>query len=124
MSRPTDEHERIREQLRDHVRRGDTSGYDRLYQDAGADASKVPWARLAPNVNVTRWLDRAMPAGEGKRALVVGCGLGDDAEELARRGFAVTAFDIAPAAIDWCRRRFPSSRVTYVKADLLAPPVE
>jgi SAM-dependent methyltransferase len=68
------------------------------------------------------WLDREMPAGEGKRALVIGCGLGDDAEELARRGFAVTAFDISPTAVEWCRRRFKHTRVSYVVADLLAPP--
>jgi len=53
---------------------------------------------------------------------VVGCGLGDDAEELVRRGFDVTAFDISQTAIDWCRSRFPASRVTYVTADLLDTP--
>ena len=119
---PNDPHEQIRERLRARVRRGDNSGYDELYRSAGADPAKVPWAHLAPNVNVTRWLDRAMPAGDGRRALVVGCGLGDDAEELARRGFAVTAFDISPTAVAWCRRRFPQSRVSYAQADLLAAP--
>ena len=70
-----------------------------------------------------RWLDRETPSpGGGQRALVVGCGLGDDAEELARRGFAVTAFDISRTAIEWCRRRFKGTRVAYVAADLLAPP--
>ena len=29
-----------------------------------------------------------MRHGAGQRAVVVGCGLGDDAEELARRGYA------------------------------------
>src|SRR5687768_15832986 len=121
MSAPNDEHEQIRERLRERVRSGDNSGYDELYRNANSDPSHVPWAQLKPNVNVTRWLDRAMTTGDGMRALVVGCGLGDDAEELARRGFIVTAFDIAPTAIDWCRRRFPRSRVNYAQADLLAP---
>jgi SAM-dependent methyltransferase len=62
--------------------------------------------------------------GAGCRALEVGCGLGDDAEDLARRGFAVTAFDVSATAIDWCRRRFPGSPVEYVVADLLNPPAE
>src|SRR5262249_52868152 len=61
-------------------------------------------------------------SGHGKRALVIGCGLGDDAEELARRQFRVVAFDISPTAIAWCRRRFPNSNVEYVAADLLEPP--
>ena len=126
MSNPTDEHERIRQQLRARVRSGDNSGYDELYRNASADPSRVPWAKLAPNVNVTQWLDRAAPHGEpasaGGTALVVGCGLGDAAEELSRRGFNVTAFDIAPTAVAWCRSRFPDSRVNYAQADLLNPP--
>ena len=54
--------------------------------------------------------------------LVVGCGLGDDAEELAARGFRVTAFDVSPRAIDWCRQRFPDTAVDYRVADALALP--
>jgi ubiquinone/menaquinone biosynthesis C-methylase UbiE len=48
----------------------------------------------------------------------VGCGLGDDAEALAARGLDVTAFDISPTAIEWCRKRFPASKVAYKTADL------
>lgn len=54
--------------------------------------------------------------------LVVGCGVGDDAEELARRGCTVTAFDVSPTAIKLCRERFPGSAVDYVVADLLQAP--
>ena len=53
---------------------------------------------------------------------MVGCGLGDDAEELAARGFVVTAFDISAAAVAWCKQRFPASRVNHELADLLQPP--
>src|SRR6185295_16447201 len=49
-----------------------------------------------------------------------GCGLGDDAEELSRRGFLVTAFYVSPTAIDWCRARFPATTVHYAVHDLLA----
>jgi 2-polyprenyl-3-methyl-5-hydroxy-6-metoxy-1,4-benzoquinol methylase len=52
----------------------------------------------------------------------VACGLGDDAEELARRGYRVTAFDIAPTAIRLCHERFPDSPVDYLVADVLALP--
>ena len=56
-----------------------------------------------------------MPAVQ---ALVAGGGLGDDAEELSRRGFAVIACDISPSAAQWCQTRFPGSKVRYVVADL------
>ena len=58
----------------------------------------------------------------GKKALTIGCGLGDDAEQLAEWGFSTTAFDVSETAIRACRRRFPDSRVQYVAADLLQPP--
>ena len=102
--------------------RGDPTGwFEALYGAARGDASVIPWADLAPNPNLVDWLDRK-PGPRSGRALVVGCGLGDDAEHLAARGYTVTAFDIAPSAIDWCRRRFPHSSVTYTVADLLDPP--
>ena len=53
---------------------------------------------------------------------MVGCGLGYDAEFLAGRGFAVTAFDLAPTAIAGAKRLYPDSRVTYLAADLLDLP--
>jgi ubiquinone/menaquinone biosynthesis C-methylase UbiE len=56
------------------------------------------------------------------RAVVVGCGFGDDAEFVASMGFATTAFDVSPTAIVEAVRRFPRSTVDYVVADLLDPP--
>jgi len=56
------------------------------------------------------------------RALVVGCGAGDDAEHVASLGYPTVAFDLAPAAIAEARQRFPHSTVRYLTADLLAPP--
>ena len=40
---------------------------------------------------------------------VPGCGFGHDAAELARRGFRVTAFDFATAAIEGARGRYGSA---------------
>ena len=96
--------------------------FEALYVDAGGRAERIPWADRMPNPNLIDWLDRAPIPAEGLNALVVGCGLGDDAEELDRRGFNVVAFDIATSAIDWCRRRFPDSNVTYTRADLFQAP--
>ncbi|MDZ7952448.1 hypothetical protein [Nostoc sp. DedQUE09] len=39
------------------------------------------------------------PFASGQKALVIGCGLGDDAEALAHLGFEVTTFDISPTAM-------------------------
>jgi ubiquinone/menaquinone biosynthesis C-methylase UbiE len=52
----------------------------------------------------------------------VACGLGDDAEELAGRGYTVTAFDVSPTAIEKCRERFPASTVNYLVADVFDLP--
>ena len=95
--------------------------FDDMYRAADGDAGRIPWARLEPLPQLVRWLDDRPPP-PGTRALVVACGLGDDAEELAGRGCAVTAFDVSPAAIAWARVRFPRSAVDYLVADLLAPP--
>ncbi len=94
-----------------------------MYAAAGEDLAALPWASLKPFPLLVEWLDRA-GAGMGGRALVVGTGLGDDAEELARRGFDVTAFDFSPTAIERARERFPQSAVDYRVADLLDLPGE
>ncbi len=96
--------------------------FDVMYAGAHRDPRAIPWASLQPNPWLVGWLD-ARRSSLG-RALVVGSGLGDDAEELARRGCAVTAFDASPAAIGWARDRFPASEVDYVVADLFDLPAE
>lgn len=103
--------------------RGDFSGFfDAVYATAEGDAGGVPWADLQPHPVALAWLDQQGVQGEKRSALVVGCGLGDDAEELAGRGFQVTAFDVSPNAIAWCKQRFPASPVDYLVADLLDAP--
>ncbi len=102
--------------------RGDATGwFEELYAGASG-AAEVPWADLVANPSLLSWLAGREVDGTGRRALKVGSGLGDDAEALAQRGFSVTAFDIAPSAVAWARRRFPDSQVDYVVADVLAPP--
>ncbi|MGD1713389.1 class I SAM-dependent methyltransferase [Dapis sp. BLCC M172] len=97
-----------------------TAWFDILYSEAEGDAGQIPWARLTTHPYLQEWLDISQPQGEGRTALVIGCGLGDDAEGLAKLGFQVTAFDISTKAIAWCQERFPNSSVNYVVADLLA----
>lgn len=94
-----------------------------MYSAVGDDLGALPWASLKPFPLLVEWLD-GNGAGTSGRALVVGTGLGDDAEELARRGFEVTAFDLSPTAIERARERFPQSTVDYRVADLLDLPAE
>ncbi len=96
--------------------------FEPLYADAQGDATQVPWAKLAPHPYLQDWLTLRKPEGQGHSALVIGCGLGDDAQALSELGFQVTAFDISPTAIAWCKQRFPNSTVNYAIADLLLLP--
>jgi len=93
--------------------------FEELYAGAGGDSEEIPWAKMEANPRMVEWIaERSEITG---RALVVGCGLGDDAEWLSAAGFDVTAFDISQSSIDWCRERFPQSSVNYCVGDLLDP---
>jgi SAM-dependent methyltransferase len=102
---------------------GDPTGwFERLYVASSTGGVPVPWDREAPHPLLADWAEGRTFAGG--RALVVGSGLGEDAEFVARLGFATTAFDISATAIGGARARFPDTDVDYRVADLLAPPVE
>ena len=119
----SDPRARARALARESIARGDVTGwFEQLYVESERDGFAISWVDLAPNPHLVDWLSRH-PAHRG-RALVVGCGYGDDAELLASRGLQVVAFDVAPSAVDRCRGRFPESSVRYEVADVLAPPSE
>ena len=99
-----------------------TGWFERLYVAAGSGDAEVPWDRGGPNPSFAAWVEAQQPDGAGPSALVVGCAFGDDAELTASRGFATTAFDIAPSAIAGARARHPESRVDYRVADVFEPP--
>ena len=109
---------------KDFAAKGDPDGwFEEFYARAGGDIDKVYWADLEPGPHLVDYLDRH-PVPSGGRAVTIGCGLGDDAECLATSGYATTAFDISPAAIAMCRKRYPDSRVDYVEADLFELPAD
>jgi SAM-dependent methyltransferase len=60
--------------------------------------------------------------GSGRKAIVVGCGQGADAEHAAALGFDTVAFDIAPTAVRQAAETHPASTVRYVVANLFALP--
>ncbi|MEU8395633.1 class I SAM-dependent methyltransferase [Nonomuraea sp. NPDC048892] len=130
---------------------GDATGwFERLYAESATGDAIVPWDSRSPHHLLTEWGDQqfAAPGGgvgrsperaapdvgaedspgpaEGSRgrALVVGAGLGDDAEYVAGLGFQTEAFDVSESAVQLARKRFPGSQVRYQVADLLDPPKE
>ena len=94
--------------------------FEELYAGANRNSNEIPWARMEPHPKMVEWI-ASQPDVQGK-ALVIGCGLGDDAEWLSVAGFEVTAFDISESSIQWCKERFPSTDVDYIVSDLLNPP--
>jgi SAM-dependent methyltransferase len=78
----------------------------------GEDPALVAWTRA-----------REL-SGHEQRAIVVGCGLGADAEYVAELGYDTVAFDVAATAVRVARQRHPDSRVGYITADLLDLPAE
>ncbi len=122
MTEMTDKRARARQLAAEYTDRGDPTGwFEQLYREADQGTAKIPWADLQPNPNLLEFWERHAFPVQGA-ALKIGCGLGDDAEQLSRWGFETVAFDIAPTAIRECQRRFPDSRVAYTTADLLSPP--
>jgi len=98
------------------------SWFESLYAEASGHPERIPWAKLKPHPALMSWLDEQEFLRPGQGALVVACGLGDDAEALAARGYAVTAFDYSQSAIAWCQQRFDTSLVNYYQADLFSLP--
>lgn len=113
----------VRRLAQQSIDRGDATGwFEDLYQRASGDWDRVPWADRTANPYLVEWLAANDALACGRSCLVVGCGLGDDAEALSAAGFQVVAFDVSRTAVEACMARFPASRVEYVEADALAPP--
>ena len=66
--------------------------WEERYQSAN-----MPWDRGGTSPALLMWLDAG--ALTPCRVLIPGCGRGHEVLELARRGFDVTALDIAPSAV-------------------------
>ena len=108
-----------------YLRAGDPTGwFEDLYAAAEEGQAIVPWDRRAPHPLLVKWAEAQPPPGTAHRALVIGCGLGEDAAYLSGLGWGVTAFDISPSAIAAARRRFPTVPADFRVADLLNPPEE
>jgi len=95
---------------------------DSVYTDAQGDYKAVFWADLEASPYLVKWLEKnknqLTSNLQDKKAIVIGCGVGDDAEALSDYGYKVTAFDISPEAIKLCKKRYPNTKVDYLVADL------
>lgn len=97
-----------------------TGWFERLWASAADGAVTTPWDHDDPHPALAAWV----PADEPGSAVVVGCGLGADAEHLARLGYRTTAFDVSASAVAAARTRHAGSPVTYAVANLLDLPHE
>jgi len=87
--------------------------FESVYENANHDdLSSIPWATLAPNVYLEKHLSTEGVVTD-KKALVIGCGLGDDALMLEKYGYEVEALDISVSAIAIAKKRHPQSKVDF-----------
>jgi SAM-dependent methyltransferase len=111
--------ERVLELSKESNERGDSAGwFEKLYAEADGNPERIPWGNLSPNEYLVSFAETTNLKGDGKTALVIGCGLGDDAKYLEELGFKVTAFDISPTAIRWAKQRYCETKIDFQVADL------
>ncbi len=117
-----------------------TAWFEQLYAAGRRGEVDLPWQRELPNQCLVEWAQRegfaggAGAAGQGgglaavaaptrrDRAVVVGAGLGLEAGYVASLGFATTAFDVSPTAVELAAERVPG--VEFVVADLFSLPIQ
>jgi 2-polyprenyl-3-methyl-5-hydroxy-6-metoxy-1,4-benzoquinol methylase len=121
----TNARSRVRELSTESYQKGDYTGwFETLYAEANRNADAIPWADRGVNYWLSDWIEKSQLVVRDRWVLVVGCGLGDDAEYLANLGAKVTAFDLSQTAIEWCHQRFPNSQVNYQATDLFTAPAD
>ncbi|KGN34243.1 type 11 methyltransferase [Knoellia sinensis KCTC 19936] len=105
------------------LEKGDPTGwFEQLYAAGESGAVTMAWDHSEPHSLLADWTNAGAVDGTGKRAVVVGCGLGAGAEHVAGLGFATTGFDLSPTAIRTAKSRNPESSVDFRVADLFELP--
>lgn len=94
--------------------------FEELYAKNIDTLKNIPWAKQKPNEALVKYLKNKIE--KKSNALVIGCGLGDDAVYLEKFGFDVTAIDISPSALEQAKKRFPNSDVTFEQQDIFKMP--
>ncbi len=124
-----DNEEILRERMKafamEYIAQGDFYGwFDAIYRQTEEDSEQIPWVDFEPNRFFVEWSEKTKLEGNGRSALVVGCGLGDEAKYLDDLGFDVTAFDVSEKAIEIAKKIHAKSNIEFVVADLFDPPKE
>ncbi|MDQ7061761.1 MAG: class I SAM-dependent methyltransferase [Sulfurimonas sp.] len=94
--------------------------FNNLYEEHKNNHENIPWAKLKVNPLLETYL-KAASEHKGK-ALVIGCGLGDDAKALEVAGFEVIAIDVSQVALDLAQERFSDSKIIFEKQDIFDMP--
>lgn len=117
--------DKYKEMVKAYQEKDDPTGwFDSIYKSANGDYREVFWADLEASPYLVDWLKENHIKKENKKACVIGCGVGDDAQALSEFGYEVTAFDISPSAIKLCLNRYSNTKVNYIVADLFDYPKE
>ncbi|CAN5331966.1 hypothetical protein BH10ACI2_BH10ACI2_02900 [soil metagenome] len=117
-----DARENVRNLAAEFAKRGDMLGwFEALYKESRGNPDVIPWADMTPNRYFREWAEKTDLKGDGRTALVVGCGLGDDAKYLDELGFNVTAFDISPTAIEWAKKLHAHTDIVFETCDVFQP---
>ena len=103
-----------------HERGAPLDWFEDLYEVADKNPDFIPWSKGEPHPFLVDWM-KAHPEQKPGSALVVGCGLGEDAVFLANKGWTVTAFDLSTSAIDWVKEIHSNQSISWEVGDLLHP---
>jgi SAM-dependent methyltransferase len=97
---------------------------DPIHWQERYEKGETPWETNQPSSELQRVL--AETALRPCPAVELGCGTGASAVWLAQQGFAVTALDLSPRAIERARQRANAASVSvhFLVADVLDPPAE
>ena len=103
-----------------HAHNKASAWFDDLYENNKNTQENIPWARRAVNPLLQTYLDENV-VHKGK-ALVIGCGLGDDARAIEEAGYTVLAIDVSQTALDLAQDRFPDASIVFEKQDIFDMP--
>jgi SAM-dependent methyltransferase len=99
-----------------------TGWFEPLYAQRDAAGAAPPWHSEEARPLLVDWVDARGLRGEGRRAAVVGAGLGTDAEYVASLGFDTLGFDVSPTAVRLANERSTQPTARYEVGDLFALP--
>lgn len=97
----------------------DARGWERLWSTV--PLAQLPWHADDVDAPLAAALDAAHATDHGVSLLDLGTGAGTVAIAAARRGFTVTATDIAPTALGHARERAGDLPILFVLDDITAP---